>query len=651
MTATLPVAATAAWPRWSRLRSRLRWSVRADVGLALVCFVFSEIEVALNDGGATLVLTLSAALATLPIGWRQRAPLAATIVVAAAWVIFHTWGGVEGEPFFALAALPVIYSLGGHPNLTRSIGGFAVLLVAVAATDLPDLGFFGFQFAVIWISGRGVRASRVQSEQLRAAADRLADERETSERLAVAHERQRLAGELHDTIAHAVSVMVLQAAGAEQMLRREPDRARTALKAVQDSGRSVIAQLQRVLRLLRSTPPTHPPEIDPPPAPGCCHDHPIFRSKWVDALLALFVVLFADPQLTHIDPLNGIPAPIAISATAAVVAIMIRRRLPRTALVISTTATATGLLLFGVAMGFASVAAIMLAMYSVAARMTTRRSLPAAVTAIVTLDVLVLIEVGGVDNAAVVVVWLGMPWFLGRHVRAYRRRAERLRTLTTRLARERDARARLAVLDERARVARELHDSLAHAVNVMVLQAGAAEQVLLSSPERARQAIRAVESQGRQAHNDLRHLLGLLDGDGVSPRAPQPSLTRLDTLLDQARQAGLPVTLRVTGQPAPLPADLDVSAYRIVQEALTNTLKHAGPVPTAVTLDHQPDVLRVEIRDHGSSQPPRPNDEHRHGLLGMRERTTLYGGTLTTGPCLGGGFIVEARLPVDPTVT
>jgi len=647
MTAAFATAVAAAGSRWSWLRSRVRWSARADAGLALVCFVLGEIEVALTDGGAKVTLALSAALATLPIAWRLRVPLVATVVVAASWVIFHSWGGVEGEPFFELAVLPVVYSIGSHLSLKRSIGGFAVLLMAVAATDLPGLGFFGFQFAVIWISGRGVRASRVQSAQLRAVADRLAGERETCERLAVAHERQRMAGELHDAIAHAVSAMVLQAASAEQMVRREPDRVRTALKAVQVGGRSVISQLQRVLCLLRSTPSADRPETDSLlPEPGSRHDCPIVQSKWADVLLALLVMVFADPQLIRIDPLKGIPAPIAVSVVAALVAIMIRCRFPLASLVIATTATAGGLLLFGATVGFASIIAIMLAMYSVAARMPTRPSLLAAVMTIVALSVLVLIEVGDIDSL-MVVVWLGMPWFLGRHVRAYRRRAAELQALTVRLARERDARARLAVLQERARVARELHDSLAHAINVMVLQAGAAEQVLTCSPDRARDAIRTVEAQGRRAHDDLCRLLGLFDS-GYSPRAPQPSLARIDTLLVES---GLPVTLHVSGRPARLPSDLDLSAYRIVQEGLTNTLKHAGSVPTTVTLDYRADELGIEIRNSGRRPPTGPVCQGGHGLLGMRERTTLHGGALETGPSPDGGFIVRALLPFTTPIT
>jgi len=491
----------------------------------------------------------------------------------------------------------------------------------------------------------------MQSEQLRAAALQLEGEREITEQLVVTQERQRMADELHDTIAHAVSIMVVQAGGAEQMVSQEPDRARSALIAVQDNGREVISQLQRVLQLLRGARDTaRLPTVKslPTPVPGWWKRQPITHLIWADAVLALCVILFADPQLTHIDRLDRIPVEIAVSALPAFLAIMIRRRFPFTALLIATTTTAVGLQLFGVMMGFSSIVAAMLAMYSVAAHAVALRSVPAAVTAVVATSIVVALNVGDIGAVVIFVVWLGVPWFCGRLVRSYRSQAEQLRTLTTRLARERDARARLAILDERARVARELHDSLAHAVNVMVLQAGAAEQLLTSTLDRAKEAIRVVEAHGRQAHNDLEQLLGLLSGAETSPRAPQPSLSRLDALF---AEAGLPVTLHVSGSPSRLPADMDVSAFRIVQEALTNTLKHVGVVPTTVTLDYRPDALGVEIRNPRAGRSSAPHRQGGHGHLGMRERTALYGGSLETGPGPDGGFVVRARFPLAPAVT
>jgi signal transduction histidine kinase len=181
----------------------------------------------------------------------------------------------------------------------------------------------------------------------------------------------------------------------------------------------------------------------------------------------------------------------------------------------------------------------------------------------------------------------------------------------------------------------------------MVLQAGAAEQVLQSSPDRAHDAIQAIEAHGRRAHDELCRLLGLCDSDARSSRVPQPSLSRLDTLF---AEAGLPVTLRVSGQQVRLPAGQDISAYRIVQEGLTNTLKHAGVVPATVTLDYELGAVNIEIRNPGNGRLEQPAAQDGHGLLGMRERTMLYGGTLEAHPGPEGGFLVRARLPFDTPV-
>jgi signal transduction histidine kinase len=261
------------------------------------------------------------------------------------------------------------------------------------------------------------------------------------------------------------------------------------------------------------------------------------------------------------------------------------------------------------------------------------------------------------DNGDVADLWaitpiFLVPWLAGRMARASRRQADRLRILAARLERERDARVRLALIDEHTRIARELHDSVAHAVSVMVLQAGAAEQVLTSAPDRARRAVRACQELGRQALGDLRRMLGVL-GIHEPVVAPPAGLAQLDTLIAHVRQAGLPVRIEVHGTPGKLPAGVDIAASRIVQEALTNTLKHAGAVPTTVRLDYGHDALGLEIVDDGSARRDGRLGGGGHGLIGMRERVALYGGSLEAGPRGGGGYAVRVRLtfalePGDP---
>jgi signal transduction histidine kinase len=211
--------------------------------------------------------------------------------------------------------------------------------------------------------------------------------------------------------------------------------------------------------------------------------------------------------------------------------------------------------------------------------------------------------------------------------------------------RERDLAAREAVAGERARIARELHDVVAHSVSVIVVQAQAGPR-LLAEPAQVRDVFHSIETTGREALDELRRLLGVLRArDEQLPVGPQPGLDALQPLIQQLREAGLRVELRVEGEPVRLPPGIDLSAYRIVQEALTNTLKHAGPAEAEVTVRYHHSTLELEILDNGTGAPARVNGSG-HGLVGMRERVALYGGSLEAGARNGHGFGVRARLPL-----
>jgi signal transduction histidine kinase len=246
-------------------------------------------------------------------------------------------------------------------------------------------------------------------------------------------------------------------------------------------------------------------------------------------------------------------------------------------------------------------------------------------------------------------VTLGV-WGLGRLLRSRRLLSRRLEQRADRLEREQEERARLAVADERGRIARELHDIVAHNVSTMVVQAGAGKRVLEHDPGRAREALSSIEGSGRQALAEMRRLLGILrtDREGLA-LAPQPSLAHLDALIEQVRRAGLPVELKVIGQRQQLPSGVDVSAYRIIQEGLTNAIKHAGPAHAEVVVRYGDRDLDLEILDDGRGLDGSADNGARkgHGLVGMRERVNLYGGTLETGSRGSGGYAVRARLPVE----
>ncbi len=240
---------------------------------------------------------------------------------------------------------------------------------------------------------------------------------------------------------------------------------------------------------------------------------------------------------------------------------------------------------------------------------------------------------------------VGGPWAAGVAIRLRRQSERHLTVHAASLERERDERARAAVAEERGRIARELHDVVAHAISVTVLQARGGRRALEHDPAASRAAFDAIERTSTHALAEMRRLLGMLRAsDGEAALAPQPSLARLGELAGQVRAAGLPVEVVVEGEPIELPPGIDLSAYRIVQEALTNALKHAGPARARVVVRYLPDELELEIVDDG---PGTANgDGAGHGLLGMRERVAVFGGALEAGPRPAGGYALRATLPI-----
>jgi signal transduction histidine kinase len=224
---------------------------------------------------------------------------------------------------------------------------------------------------------------------------------------------------------------------------------------------------------------------------------------------------------------------------------------------------------------------------------------------------------------------------VGRTVRGWREKSVALERANRELA-------EAAVAIERGRIARELHDVVAHNVSMMVVQAGAAERVLAGEQPHVRDALAAISDTGRQTVDEMRTLLGVLRAS--APLAPQPGLADLEELVDGVREAGLPVTLRIEGSPRPLPQAADLSAYRIVQEALTNALKHAGPARADVVVRFEAGAVTLEVRDTGMGAGQGGGTGH--GLVGMRERVAMFGGELDASPAPEGGFAVRARLPV-----
>ena len=242
-------------------------------------------------------------------------------------------------------------------------------------------------------------------------------------------------------------------------------------------------------------------------------------------------------------------------------------------------------------------------------------------------------------------------WGFGRWMRRRASESAALRERTEAAEREQLESARRAVADERARIARELHDLVAHSMGVIVIQAQGAQRAIDASPERAKEALASIENAGRGGMAEMRRLLGLLtETDDADTTSPQPGLGQLPDLLDRVRATGLSVDLAVEGDVRPLPAGLELTGYRIVQEAITNVLKHAGSTTVDVRVSYQPDSLDIDVRDHGRGSGSGGTNGG-HGLVGMRERVGLYGGSVTAGPRPEGGFSVRARIPVDGAVS
>ncbi|MER8086768.1 sensor histidine kinase [Streptomyces sp. NPDC056178] len=269
-------------------------------------------------------------------------------------------------------------------------------------------------------------------------------------------------------------------------------------------------------------------------------------------------------------------------------------------------------------------------------------------------------QTGWLQQAFVVVVMtvpFVLAWVLGDSMRTRRAYFDQLEERAARLEREREAQSKVAVAAERARIARELHDVVAHNVSVMVVQADGAAYVMEAAPDQARQALETISSTGRQALAEMRRLLGVLrtgDAKESGEYVPQPDVEQIEDLVEQVRQTGLAVDFKIEGTPRPLPSGVELTAYRIVQEALTNTRKHGGPdAGASVRLVYFDDGLGLLVEDDGRGAAHEMYEDGGadgagHGMIGMRERVGMVGGTLDAGPRPGGGFRISALLPLKP---
>ncbi|GAA2877106.1 sensor histidine kinase [Streptosporangium fragile] len=385
------------------------------------------------------------------------------------------------------------------------------------------------------------------------------------------------------------------------------------------------------------------------------HEHPLASDAALGAVLAGAAVPYA-----YAASLLGGPAPPrepdALSLTLIVTGCLspvLRRSRPFLALTLVCLAQVT-LAATGQSASLLWLAALVL-VYSIAAHRGLAVSLGAPALALTAhlASAVPSDRLGDVRTHLLTTVLTVTVWITGRSVRLRRAYQAELRDRDRRMERAREADRRAARAEERSRIARELHDVVAHHVSVMTVQAAAARRVLAADPDRAGEALSAIENLGRTAMAEMRDIVGVLRTDTApAERTPQPGVEEIPALVDQMREAGLHTQLWIEGERGRLSPGVDLAAYRLVQEALTNSLRHAGPQARAwVTVRHGPGELAVQVEDDGRGPEAGDPDAEPagHGLVGIRERVALYGGLLRIGPRPGGGFEVNARFPLKET--
>jgi signal transduction histidine kinase len=380
---------------------------------------------------------------------------------------------------------------------------------------------------------------------------------------------------------------------------------------------------------------------------------PLVREYWFDALIVVCATAGALEILNGRHSADAPDLPVALSMAieaGLTLTLLARRRFPfgapATMLVAGTAVSfVDGNLIPYSFAGFLSALAAAFLLGTVADRRQALIGLALVLTA--------LVVIIGNDPQSPAADFFFIPlvfttsWLAGFGLTRKLEQAAAAEERARRLALEREAEARSAVAEERARIARELHDVVGHAVSVMTVQASGVRRLLKPDQEREREALEIVEQTGREALAEMRRLVGVLRRPEEAPAlAPQPSLQHVERLVDQAREAGLPVAVEVEGDPTELPPGVDLTAYRLVQEALTNTVKHAGATRADVVIRYGNGAVELLVSDDGRGYSDGKAESGGHGLVGMRERVAVYGGELEAGPAPGGGYRLRARLPI-----
>jgi signal transduction histidine kinase len=681
---------------------------RGDLLLAVALTLVGELEILLGAGDGRLVRALALPVATLPLARRRDEPLLALLAVVASLLVQVLLGDYfdAGGPATTLVAMVIaLYSAGRHIAGPRALVGAVTAAAILAATriafdpEVDDVGAAALTVMAVALPllvGRWANGQERLHRELETTARRRERERERDARDAAEEERMRIAADLQAAVADRLGGVVEQAGRLRGRLAAgDAAPARELLASIAGSAREALADVRRVLGILRrddgapplapptaapaAAPPTAAPGVAPPsaapgvappsaapaassraataapPSDAAAPSLPAARERvssrrraaalppaWLDRLLVAALVAGAQLELLLTAPSDD-RAFAALTGLLMPIPLLWRRRhpIPAALAVLAVVGLQSAVLQLD-SFPVSDVAALVCSTYAIGA-FAPRRHAIAGLALFALADAA---HAAAFYSAAVPIALFGgalVPWTAGRIVRGQRQLVSEAheQAIQVERARERDARA--AVIAERMRVARELHDAVAHNISVIAIQAAGADGVLERDPDRAAECGALIEEVGREAVAELRRLTG------AAPASP-PSLARVDALAQRTRDGGLPVDLRVEGDPGRLGAGVDLAAFRIVQEALANASKHAGAAHAWVVVRYDQRAVEVEIGDDGRG-PTAPTNGHGagHGLVGMRERVALYGGTLDVGRRPGGGFAVRARLPLGGT--
>lgn len=651
-------------PVYDTADARARRVRRSDALLPGMLFLVGAGEVVAAGLDPVFLALASYSLAAAILCARRVAALAVAPAVGLVYALTPAVGfDVSDSAAWILLLAFACFSTGLHAPRAQWPAGLACVLTALAITaaglalftDLdPNLLFGAIFTAGPWAMGVALGGALERNRWLGAEAERAAIEWSMAAERAAAAERERISSELHDALAHALSAMVVQASVARDLVGRDPAAAAAALQVLAQAGRDALGETGRLLRLLRddrdelglrlaptgSEPDARasPPEVLPAP-------HQIDGRDLV--LPALFgVVATVEIVWEGYQPLWA-----AIAAYWLAVAVLCARRAFPLAMPVAVPGVLVGVGLLGVETYEPAAGILVLALAALSAGLHLPRSRAAASLASVLAGFgLLLVGAATEGDFSDLVLQMGFlaPWAVGVAVSTALERARELAAEAERARAEQRLEAERGAAAERKRVARELHDVLANSLSVMIVQASLAADLVSGDPVSAGSAVGEVERSGRAALGDVGRLLQLVRGGGDSAGTePQHGVADLPALADEYARAGLGIDLELDEVAARLPMGVELSTYRIVQEGLTNALKHAPGSSVRVRLGRQGSQVAIEVRNGRATAAEVAAVPSGHGLVGLRERVSLFGGELDVGPTPDGGFILAATLPME----